>query len=245
VITVAVDHIGSVFCVCPPNPPGGSSEPWPLDYSIVGISWPAINWYQFQIDATNSNSFTVANVLNPRTGQLTEPDATSCYPASFPQSWIPLDGLPVAAIRQGVVNPPNNVPGQELGVVGSQTNVPNPSGTFHTDVTIPVYTTTVFWITEYTTAAPTAPQLAPPVVDPTTGNVVLQWQSAPDATFLTHQVYRDGALVFPPAGSSVVLRAAMWIETSPPPGKYTYHVVTVNASGNASPPSADQPVTVP
>jgi hypothetical protein len=232
-ITVASDHIGSFFCVYPPTPPGAGASPesWDLHYSIVGISWPKINWYQFQIDGTHSNGFTAAN------GPSQEPDATSCTQDRPPASFLSLDGLPVPAIRQA----------QELSVVSANTNMSLPDGVFKTELTIPQpppYQTTVFWITEYVMTALDAPEWglsSPAVLDPN-GNVVLRWTPSTDATFYSYQVYRD-ELADPV--SPVPLRSALWVDTNPGAGTHSYYVVAVNASGNPSDKSPPQTVTVP
>jgi hypothetical protein len=231
-ITVAATHIGSVFCVYPPNPPGGPARsPWTLDYSILGIPWPAINWYQFQIDGTHSNGFNAAG------GPSREPEATFCNPDDshpLPVTALSLASLNVAAIRQA----------QELQVVASGVNAPVSGGRFTAVVDLPApYTTTVFWITQHTKATPVMPVWAgpAPTVDVTSygRNVVLRWQPDTDPTFYSYRVYRDSEtnLISPNP-----LRAALWVDTNVPLGSHTYWIRAVSASGQPSNFSA--PLTV-
>jgi Glycosyl hydrolases family 39 len=233
-ITVAATHIGSVFCVYPPDPPSGPDQSWPqFNYSILGIPWPSFNWYQFQIDQTHSNGFNAA-------GGLSLP-AASCTPDPFPQTYISLANLnadKIGAIRQN----------QELSVPHSGVNVPPlPGGRFTTTVDLPAYTTMVFWITQYTTDKPAPPnwETTAPYIKDTTSygtNVVLRWQPDTDPTFYSYQVYRDTDKrpITPDP-----LRAALWVDTNPLPGSHTYTICTVNASGHQSDPSTPMTVHVP
>lgn len=227
-ITVASTHIGSVFCVYPPSPPGGPAQsPWTINYSILGIPWTTINWYQFQIDETYSNGFTAAG------GPAAEPSASICNPddaAGLPPTALSLAGLNAAAIRQR----------QELSVAASAVRMSLPGGTFSTVVKIPAYTTTVFWITEFTKdsplAAPSWDTTAPYAVDGA-GNVLLRWQPETDAAFYSYEVYRDSqdqAAVISPSP----LRASLWVDTAAftatGPASHTYWIRAVNASGAPS-----------
>lgn len=202
------------------------------NYSILGLnSWPAINWYQFQIDGSNSNAFNTAN------GPPIEPVAAACAPNPYPPTSLPLNSLYVGGIRQG----------QELTVVGSGINVPLAGGVFNVSLKIPAYTSIVLWITEYSPAVP-ATQVwrpnAPTTLDTTPygTNVVLRWQPDMDPVFYTHQVFRDG-------GAAPItpnpLRAALWVDTSPPSGAHSYTIRTVSASGIHSLPSSSITVIVP
>ena len=143
-ITVAATHIGSVFCVYPPNPPSGASQTsWSLNFSIPGIPWPTINWYQFQIDGKLSNGFEGAG------GPAAEPIAALCSPAQFPVTGLPLNGLNAAGARKV----------QELSVVARAVKFTLTSaGKFDAPtLAIPAYTTTMFWITQYKTDVPVIP----------------------------------------------------------------------------------------
>ena len=235
-ITVATTHIGSVFCVYPPDPPAGPARsPWTLNYSILGIPWSAINWYQFQIDGTHSNGFNAAD------GPSLEPEATFCNPGDgnpLPVTALALANLNVGAIRQA----------QELKVVASRVNAPLSGGRFSTVVNLPApYTTAVFWITQYAKDTPAVPvweTTAPITLDTTSygTNVVLRWQPDTDPTFYSYRVYRDNetSMVSPDP-----LRAALWVDTSLSPGSHTYWIRTVSASGQPSNPSAPMTVNVP
>jgi hypothetical protein len=234
-ITVAASHIGSVFSVYPPNSPAGPANSWTLDYSIVGIPWATINWYQFQLDANLSNGFTAAG------GPTAEPDPTVCIPndsASAPASSVPLPftAATVQTIRQA----------QELSVAASALNAAIPAGTFTISVTIPPFTTTVFWITPYTTTPPATPAwstTAPTIVYTADygKNVLLRWQPDIDPAFYSYEVYRD---TIKNRVSPIPLRSALWIDTNPPPGQHTYWIQTRSPSGIASTPSPPMTVTV-
>jgi Glycosyl hydrolases family 39 len=232
-ITVATTHIGSVFCVYPPNPPSGPSQsPWTFNYSILGIPWPVINWYQFQIDGTHSNGFNAAG------GPAAEPEAQFCTPDNInplPVTSLPLAQLNVGAIRQA----------QELKVTASGVNVAISGAQFNTVVKLPAaYVTTVFWITENSAdvlATPAWETTAPVTLDTTSygTNVVLRWHPDTNPTFYSYQVYRDTEKTII---SPNPLRAALWVDTSPSPGNHTYRIRTVSASGVLS--GFSTPITV-
>ena len=252
-ISSAPTHIGSVFCVYPPNPPGGPSKtPWPLHYSIVGITWPAINWYQFQIDGTNSNGFNAAG------GPTAEPVASFCTPGARQTAPATVVPLPFTASKASGIRS-----AQDLSVVAAHRNV---SPDFNTTVTIPAYTTTVFWITEYNAkevpAAPAWHTTNPFTLDKTPSygtNVVLRWQPGTDPTFYSYEVYRvESTDVESPSSSdrispnplaaplAVTLRAALWVDTKVGLGTtYTYWILARNASGVPSGFSVGLVVAVP
>ena len=137
-------------------------------------------------------------------------------------------------------------------MVAAQRNV---SPEFNTTVTIPAFTTTVFWITEHTTTKPAAPvweTTAPFTLDAATDygtNVVLHWQPSSDPAFYSYEVYRDKQtnLISPnplSALSAMALRAAFWVDTNPGSGSHTYWIVAVSASGVSSDFSAPLVVSV-
>ena len=114
-------------------------------------------------------------------------------------------------------------------------------------VNLPAYTTTVFWITQYTTDKPAPPnwETTAPYTKDTTSygtNVVLRWQPDTDPTFYSYQVYRDTDKhpITPDP-----LRAALWVDTNPSQGNHKYTICTVNASGHQSDPSTPMTVHVP
>lgn len=239
IITVAATHVGSVFCryiepTPPKSGPGPHVPPLSIKYSIGGTTWPKINWYQFQIDGSASNGYAQAG------GPTGLPDF--CLPATladFPKTSValPFSTTTVRNVRQH----------QELAVVNHAIGV-SPS-TFNPEFTLPPYTTTVFWITEYdSNASPAQPQWAtntPYVLDVTDygTNVVLFWQPETDPTFYSYQVFRvansNPSSPAPLPGSAVPvspapLRSALWVDTGVAPGTYTYYLKTLNASGRAS-----------
>jgi hypothetical protein len=252
-ISSAATHIGSVFCVYPPNPPSGPAQTsWPLNYSIVGIAWPAINWYQFQIDGTNSNGFNTAG------GPAAEPVAPFCNPGARQTAPAAVVPLPLTAPKASGIRS-----AQDLSVVAAHRQV---SPDFNTVFTIAANTTTVFWITEYNEKdVPDAPEwdtANPFTVDATPSygtNVVLRWKPSTDPTFYSYEVYRVAStdvespspsdlispnpLATPPA---VTLRAALWVDTNVGlDTTYTYWILARNASGIASGFSVGQVVPVP
>jgi hypothetical protein len=220
IITVSSSYIGSVFCVYPPNPPGGpSTTPRTLTYSIVGIPWSKINWYQFQIDPTHSNGFNAAG------GPAIETVPTACTPDPFPVTFLSLNGLTVAEIRQQ----------QELQVAAQSVGQPITGGRFEAPaLSIPAYTTTMFWITQFDkdTRPGTLSWIGPtpPTMDTTPSgmNVVLRWTPSTEPTFYTYEISRDeqtNILTNVP----VPLRSALWIDTNATKG-HTYWVRAVSAS---------------
>jgi hypothetical protein len=231
IITVAGTHIGSVFCAYPPDPPSGPKQgPWTLNYSIVGIPWRTINWYQFQIDGNYSNGFSTAD------GPASEPAVSFCNPDDrnhFPVTSLPLPltAADVSAIRQA----------QELSAVTSKVGDVLSSGTFHATVKVPAYTTVVFWITENTGDVPDIPvwQATNPYwVDPvdyagaaSPSDVILSWQPNLDPTLYSYEVSRDEQTnVISPKP----LRSALWVDTNPGSGSHTYWIQAFSASGVAS-----------
>jgi hypothetical protein len=232
-ITVAATNIGSVFCVYPPNPPTGPSQgPWTLNYSIVGISWPTINWYQFQIDGTLSNGFKASGAA------AAEPVATSCTPDVLPVTSLPLPlaSSVVSAVRQS----------QEFSVAASSVGEVLSGGKFSTVVKIPANTTIVFWLTENTADVPATPawETADPYTVDTTdygSAVILRWQPILDPTFYSYEVSRDDEkTVISPSP----LRAALWVDTNPEAGPHTYWIRAFSASGVPSAYSLPLAVTV-
>jgi hypothetical protein len=240
-ITVAATHIGSVFCCYPVPLPGIGPLllQWPLNYSIQNITWSKINWYQFQIDGAASNGYAQTG------GPTAQPG--DCSPSPLPQVSValPMNDASVRNIRQH----------QELTVVGHATGIA--PGAFNPEFTVPPYTTTVFWITEYTTTPPAMPQWASPdnVLDSTDygTNVVLFWKPDTDPTFYSYEVFRADPPneVFRPDPrrlfkriSPVPLRSALWVDTNPGKGKHEYYLRTLSASGIPSQQSETLSVTI-
>ena len=62
------------------------------------------------------------------------------------------------------------------------------------------------------------------------GSTVLRWTAARESDLYSYEVRRDGRLISP-----VPLRAAAWVDAGPPPGRHTYGVRAVSASGIAGP----------
>lgn len=131
---------------------------------------------------------------------------------------------------------------QELTTAGPiRRDLELPDGAFRETFTIEPYAVTLFWIT---------PVLPDPVAAPTwaeataeDGNVVLRWTPNREPVFYGYEVFlmeEDG-----PGErlSPDPLRAAMWVDTAPPPGSRTYGVRAVSASGVASALAVSAPVS--
>jgi hypothetical protein len=119
---------------------------------------------------------------------------------------------------------------QELSVVGPiKSNVALVNGTFHDVLHIDPLAVTLYWITPYDpNVAPPTPGWINAVVE--AGNVILRWEPNTQPSFYSYEVRLgtgDGAVVVSP----VPLRAAMWIDTAPPPGRRTYTIRALTASG--------------
>ena len=175
---VAASDIGSVFCHYPPTP-NAPSNSWTLNYSIIGITWPTINQWQFQNDAAVSNSCSAAD------GPRIDPYVTSCNAARLPVTSLPWP-LNTPTVKHAWAS-------QELTVAASERNVAPPASTF---TTLDLYSTTVIWITPNTTAAPVWVTTSPAGsytanYGTNMQNVPLHWQPDNDPTLYSYEVCRD------------------------------------------------------
>ncbi len=213
-ITVAATNIGSVFCVYPNS---GESNPWTLDYSIIGIPWTTFNVVRFQIDGKISNSYAAAG----------GPPATGTF--------LPFPGAASGPIRIA----------QELSVTAAiQRNVAPLSGGKFQDaaLTLQPYTTTVYWLTPYDTSlVPATPVWLDAHAEGS--NIILRWTPNAEAFFYSYEVYlvngEDITLVSPNP-----LRAAMWVYTNAASGNYIFGVKSVSASNTPSGTATSPMVTV-
>ena len=106
------------------------------------------------------------------------------------------------------------------------------AGAFPKPIEIEPYTTICLWITPVQDTRPEAPVWLELKIE--NGNVILRWSPNREPFFYSYEVclMRDGArteLLTPDP-----LRAALWIDTGPSPGRRVYGVRAVSASGLAS-----------
>jgi hypothetical protein len=197
-----------------PTPGQVSATPRTVEYVIRDVPWPRINVARFQIDRTLSNAYTAAG------GTPDNP-----YP-------VPAKGA-IADIRLR----------QELTLFAPiRRGLDLADATFRETLALEPYATVCLWLTPTIPDPPVAPKwLAITVVG---GNVVLSWTPNQEPFFLGYEAYliRDGAphqrLTPEP------LRAALWIDTAPPPGRRVYGVRAVTASGVPSAIAVGQPIEV-
>jgi hypothetical protein len=177
---------------------------WILDYSLTHIPWPRINAVWFLVDNAHANSFAAAREVDAAT-VLDDPETMRHVRAA--------QELGVAApLRSGLILSEN---------------------TFQDSVNLAQFATALLWITPFSpdsTASPT--WLAAEVSQ---GNAILRWTPTRDAKFYTYEVFRMGPDGQPgPCLSPRPLRAALWVDTAPPPGTHIYGIRTVTASGVTS-----------
>lgn len=86
------------------------------------------------------------------------------------------------------------------------------------------FETALVWVTPTRPEPPAAPAWVQAEAEG--GNAVLRWTPGREADLYSYEVRRDGVLISP-----VPLRAAMWVDTAPPPGRHGYEVRAVSASG--------------
>jgi hypothetical protein len=108
-----------------------------------------------------------------------------------------------------------------------------PAGTYTETLTLEPFTTLCLWITPVLATAPRAPAWLE--TTSRNGSVVLRWSPNQEPFFYGYELFRlrDGVpedLLTPDP-----LRSALWIDTAPSPGRSTYGVRAVSASGVASP----------
>ncbi len=88
------------------------------------------------------------------------------------------------------------------------------------------FETVLIWITPTRPEPPATPAWLQSSTEG--GNAVLRWTPGREPDLYTYEVRRDGQLISP-----VPLRAAMWVDAARPPGRRTYTVRAVSASGVA------------
>jgi hypothetical protein len=102
-------------------------------------------------------------------------------------------------------------------------------GEFRGTLTIDPFTVAVYWITPFIQDSPVDPSWVETTVEE--GHVILRWKPNHEPFFYSYEVYlmKNGE----PAEllSPVPLRAAIWVDTTPPKGMRVYGVRAVSASG--------------
>lgn len=184
-----------------PTPGSGDQGPRTIDYVVRDIPWRKVNVARFQIDLMRSNAYTAAG------GSPANP-----YPVPTARS--------LAEIRQR----------QELGLFAPiRRGIALPDATYRETLTIAPYATVCLWITPAIPDPPAAPRWLETTVE--AGNVVLRWTPNREPYLFGYEVY-----LLDTGAPSLLLspnpqRAALWIDTAPPPGRRVYGVRAVTASG--------------
>jgi hypothetical protein len=176
-----------------------------VEYVIRDLPWPRVNIARFQIDRVRSNAYTAAG------GSVSDP---------FP---IP-DLRQTQAIRLR----------QEIALEKPiARDIAVPAGTYSETLTLKPFTTLCLWITPMLPIAPQAPTWLNTTVHG--GNAVLQWSPNQEPFFYGYEVFRLRDGVPESRLTPEPLRSALWIDTPRSPGRSTYGVRAVSASGVASP----------
>lgn len=123
---------------------------------------------------------------------------------------------------------------QELGVAAPmRSGIALEGGVFRDRLDLVPFATALLWITPFSPDPPAAPLWL--AAEASGGDAVLRWVPAQETVFYSYEVFRMGPNGRPgPRLSPLPLRSAMWVDTAPPPGVYTYGVRAVTASGIAS-----------
>jgi hypothetical protein len=100
-------------------------------------------------------------------------------------------------------------------------------------LTLEPFTTLCLWITPVEATIPRAPTWLETTLR--NGNAVLRWSPNPEPFFYSYEVFRLRDGVPEMRLTPDPLRAALWIDSAPSPGRSTYGVRAVSASGVASP----------
>lgn len=100
------------------------------------------------------------------------------------------------------------------------------AGTLRLRLRLAPFDTVLVWVTPTRPQRPAAPDWLQAEAEG--GNAVLRWTPGREESVYTYEVRRNGRPISP-----VPLRAAMWIDAAPPPGRHSYSVRAVSASGVA------------
>jgi hypothetical protein len=187
-----------------PNPDVASPPARAVDYLVRDLPWPRINIARFQIDRAHSNSYSAAG------GSDADP-----FPVPDPER------LP--AIRLA----------QEIGLARPiARNLAAGGGAYRETIELAPFTTACLWITPTSDAVPSVPSGL--VSEASDGNVSLRWNPNRESCFFSYEVFLVGDGSSATRISPDPLRAALWVDTAPPPGPRNYAVGAVSVSGVAS-----------
>ena len=188
-----------------PDPGAEALTPRTVNYVIDDLPWPRVNIARFQIDRVRSNAYTAAG------GSVADP---------FPMP----DPARIETIRRS----------QEVALERPiARDIAVPAGAYSETLTLAPFTTLCIWITPVLATSPGAPTWFETTVR--NGNVILRWNPNEESFFYGYEVFRlrDGV---PEARLTPdPLRSALWIDSAPSPGRSSYGVRAVSASGVASP----------
>jgi len=176
-----------------------------LDFTVTDIPWSRVNVARFQIDQVLSNAYMAAG------GSAQNP-----YPIPDPSD--------LGRIRQA----------QEITIARPiDRDVLLDDGVYQEQLELVPYASVVLWITPVEETVPEPPEWISVVR--LNGNVVLRWTPTLEPTFYTYEVFlvNDGAST--DRLTPYPLRAALWVDTTPPIGPRQYGVRIVTASGVVSP----------
>jgi hypothetical protein len=188
-----------------PDPGRGSLLPRTVEFVIDDLPWPRVNIARFQIDRVRSNAYTAAG------GSASDP-----FPTLDPAQIQPIRQSQEVALERPVAR-----------------DVALPIGTYAEALTLEPFTTLCLWITPVLDTVPQAPTWLETTVR--NGNTVLRWSPNQEPFFYSYEVFRLRDGVPEDRISPDPLRSALWIDTAPSPGRSTYGVRAVSASGVASP----------
>ena len=187
-----------------PDPGAGARPPRTVAYVIGDLPWPRVNIARFQIDNVRSNAYTAAG------GSTSNP-----FPQPVPER--------IQRIRLG----------QELALERPiARDIAVPDGTYTETLTLEPFTTLCLWITPVEETAPRSPTWLETTARG--GKVVLRWSPNQEPFFYSYEVFRLRDGVPEERLTPDPLRAALWIDMVPSPGRATYGVRAVSASGVAS-----------
>lgn len=175
-----------------------------LDYVITDIPWSEVNVARFQIDRSRSSAYSAAG------GSPSNP-----FPLPDPEK--------LRAIRLA----------QEVSLFQPiARDVPVIDGSYRATLAIEPYTTLCLWITPVLPTVPDAPEWIDASIEE--GNVILRWSPDRAPYFFSYELFLMDNGETTKRLSPEPLRAALWIDTSPPAGQRTYGVRAVSASGEVS-----------
>ena len=212
--TVADTHITCLLAHYP-DVDRESPSPRVVAYEVRDIPWERVNIALFRIDDRSSNAQTAAG------GSPENP-----FPVPDPDD--------LGAIRQL----------QELALARPLARDVRPEGgRYRERFELAPYATVCLWITPVRDDAPEAPVWR--AVEVRDGNVLLRWTPSDDPAYycfevaLLNEAGEPGDRLTPEP-----MRAAMWVDTAPPPGRRAYAVRAVSASGIGSDWVISDPVVV-